>query len=397
MNERRSSPPLLRRLLTSPLQLRRQLLIVPGLALAIALCPVSVSAQEPEEPSPPAQQVPVPEEPDKAESEDPATSLADPAIRKQPHDPCAVTPAGDEPRLDKWRREIFERVCGSAARFDALFGSRRFDEEALRTHGRAGVRVLWDEHDGVDLDGTLKVKVNFPNLDHRVGAFLGREEQDDYLRGTEADLDFLPAFFGREGTEEWLLGLGYRPVSSARSSLDFDAGVDVDSTLDPFVRSRYRRFWLVGDGHLLRARQTVYWTDQKGVGSGTRIDFERAFGSRTLARWSGNLVIDDETEGEGWNTGVTVYHGFSPDKAVSWFVGIEGETEKEVPIEVYGTRFTYRQRMLRDWLFGEVVSGVTWPRDNLQEQRELAFHVGVGFEIQFSGEDLGIGRSRQSQ
>lgn len=329
------------------------------------------------------------EEPPEQSPEEPPPS---PPVRLP--SPCRVPPPPDEELLDQYRREIFETICEAAADFDGFFGSRRFDEEARRTHGRAGLRVVWDEHDHLELDGRLRVNVDFPNLDHRVNAFLGREEKDDFLAGSENALDFLPTFFGREGGEEWLVGLGYRPVKGDRSALDFDAGIDVDSSIDPFVRGRYRHYWLIGEDNLLRARQTVYWTDRKGVGYGTRVDFEHPFGSKTLGRLSGNLVFDDETDGADWNSGITLFHGFSPDHAIAWFIGIDGETGREVPIEDYGTRVTYRQRMLREWFFGEIITGVTWPRDNRQEQRERAYHIGFGFEIQFSGADLGIGRSR---
>jgi hypothetical protein len=322
------------------------------------------------------------------EVEVPQTLVEVRRVEMPAENPCEVGRPRDEARLDKYRREIFETVCQAAAGFDGFFGSRRFDEEARRTHGRAGAQIVWDDHDGIELDGTLKVKVDFPNLDHRFNAFLGREERDGFITGDEGDLNFLPTFFEREGGQEWLVGLGYRPVSNDRSTLDFDVGVDVDSRIDPFLRSRYRRYWLVGDDNLLRARQTVYWSDRKGVGSATRVDYERPLGWRTLGRATGNLVFDDETQGADWNSGITLYRGFTPNSAVAWYVGISGETGKEVPIESYGTRITYRQRMLREWFFGEILTGVTWPRDNLQQTRERAYHFGVGFEIQFSGEDL---------
>lgn len=313
--------------------------------------------------------------------------------RRKATDPCQVRAPRDEEPIDQFRREIFETVCETAARFDAFFGNQRFDEEARRTHGRAGLRVIWDEHDEFEVDGTLKVRVDFPNLDQRLNAFLGREDRDDFLAGAENDLSFLPTFFEREGGQEWLLGLGYRPVGTDRSSLDFDVGVEADFPLDPFVRGRYRYYWLLTDENLLRARQTVYWTNQKNWGSGTRLDFERPISDRTLGRWTGEVVFDGETEGGDWNSGVTIFHGFSPYRAVSWFVGVDGETGHEVPIRDYGTRFTYRQRMLREWFFGEVITGVTWPRDTLEEQREMSFHIGFGFEIQFSGEAFGLGQN----
>lgn len=367
---------------------------------------------------PPAEPVPVPDDPEEPspvyEEQDPEEPIGEeapaepavdeagvledpaetPAAERRAENPCEVRRPRDEARLDQFRREVFETVCEAAAGFDGFFGSRRFDEEARRTHGRAGAQIVWDDHDGIELDGTLKVKVDFPNLDHRFNAFLGREERDEFITGDEGDLNFLPTFFEREGGQEWLVGLGYRPVSNDRSALDVDVGVDVDSHIDPFLRTRYRYYWLVDDDNLLRARQTVYWSDRKGVGSATRVDYERPLGWRTLARLTGNLVFDDETQGGDWNSGVTLYRGFSPNSAVAWYIGINGETGKEVPIEDYGTRITYRQRMLRDWFFGEILTGVTWPRDNLLQQRERAYHFGVGFEIQFSGEDLGIGRRR---
>ncbi|HEX7706852.1 MAG TPA: hypothetical protein VF701_10390 [Thermoanaerobaculia bacterium] len=389
-----------------------------AVAMALALSLLTASAvfgQEMKEvpPEPPAenspvvppgdQTPPVPEEQPEVESpEEEAGEEAEaikgdeevpvPAARRAGN-PCKVRNVGDEPRLDQFRREIFETVCEAAAKFDSFFGNRRFDEEAHRTHGRAGLRVIWDEEDGVDFDGTLKVRVDFPNLDHRVNAFLGREDEDAFLAGTEDNLDFLPQFFQREGRQEWIVGLGYRPVGTSRNALDFDAGVDVGSSVDPFLRSRYRHYWLVGDDNLIRARQTVYWTTRKGVGSGTLLEFERPLGQRTLARVSANVVFDDETEGGDWQTGVTLFRGFSPDAAIAWYVGVDGETGREVPIESYGTRLTYRQRMLREWFFGELITGVTWPRDRLDQRRERAYHLGVGFGIQFSAEGVGLGRN----
>jgi hypothetical protein len=363
------------------------LLLLPPGVMAVAEEPVQAEELQPAETEPieeqaetePVEEADPPEEEPDAESEETVT-------RRPPvsDDPCEVRRAGEEERLDRFRREVYESVCEAAQWFDGFFGSRRFDEEARQTHGRIGLQVVWDEYDGFDLDGRLKVRVDFPNLDRRVNAFLGREDEQAFLTGSEERLDFLPTFFQREGGEEWLLGLGYRPVGNDRSALDFDGGIHVATPVDPFVRARYRYVWLIGDDNLLRARQTVYWTNQRDVGSGTRVDFERPVGTRSLVRWSGNMVFDGQTRGADWDSGVTFFHGFSDDQAISFFAGIDGETDRAVPIENYGTRITYRQRMLREWFFGELITGVTWPRQHLHEQRELSWHFGFGAEIYFS-------------
>lgn len=321
----------------------------------------------------------------------PDPSAAAPAAALPSGDICEVTAPADEPRLDQLRREMFETVCESARWFDGFFGSRRYDEEARKTHGRAQLRLVYDEHDELEVDGRFRARYELPNLDRRVNAFLGREDEEEFVSGVDEGFDFLPDFFRQEGREEWILGLGYRPVSGDRRQTDFDVGVEVRTPLEPFVRGRYRQYWLIGDRNLLRFQESLYWTNVRGFGGTTNLDFERPIGDRFLIRWGNRGTLDEESEGLEWYSGVTLYHGFGPDQAVALSLGAEGETDDEVPLHEYGARLTYRRRMLREWFFGELIGGVSWPRDVPMEPRETSWHFGFGFEIQFSGEDLGVG------
>jgi hypothetical protein len=319
------------------------------------------------------------------------------ATAEAAEDICAVPRPGEEPMLDRMRREMFETVCQSARWFDGFFGSRRFDEEAVRTHGRAQLRMVWDEHDELEVDARFRARYDLPNLDHRVNAFFGRDDEDDLVRGIEPGFDVLPDFFREEGREEWILGLGYRPVGGDRRQTDFDVGVEVRTPLEPFVRGRYRQYWLLGDRNLLRFQESLYWTSQRGAGGTTHLDFERPIGDQFLVRWGNRGTLDEASEGLEWFSGITLYQGFGPDNAVALSLGAEGATDDEVPLHEYGSRLTYRRRMLRDWFFGELIGGVSWPRDHPEQERDPALHFGFGFEIQFSGEDLGVGRARAAR
>jgi hypothetical protein len=366
-----------------------------GAALAPGLAAERVVGEE--EPAPPPALLPAaagdPEaaaagEEDAAVASD-AVASGDEAPRRP--NPCRISARDEEEWLDELRREIFEEVCDGARRFDALFGNRRFDEEARRTNGRVQARLVWDEVEGAELDGRFRINVDFPNLDHRVRAFAGRDEPEEFLTGTDAGFDFLPDFFRQRGSEEWLVGLGYRPASGDRRSTDVDVGVEVETPLEPFVRGRYRQFWVIGDRNLLRVQESLYWRNQRGFGSATRVDLERPVGRQALLRWASLAVYDEVTLGVDWESGVTLFQGFGPHRAVALYVGADGETEAPVGLHELGTRATYRQRMLRDWFFGELIGGVTWPQELPGEGRSPAWHLGVGFEIQFSGEELGAG------
>jgi hypothetical protein len=393
---------------------------------AIALCTLTVllgaaaaAGQPPETPEPPAEGVeeeaaaerveptpaaPAGDEPaaaPEAAEDDGAEPPADDAAaaeeteaaaaERPSRDLCEVAAPADEPRLDQLRREMFETVCESARWFDGFFGSQRYDEEARKTRGRAQLRVVYDEYDDWEIDGRFRARYELPNLDRRVNAFLGREDEEEFISGTDDTFRFLPDFFRGEGREEWIVGLGYRPVSGDRRQTDFDVGVDVDTPLEPFARGRYRQYWLVGDRNLLRAQQSLYWTSQRGFGATTHFDAERPVGDQFLMRWSNRGTIDEESAGVDWFTGVTLYHGFGPDQAIALSLAAEGATDHDVGLHEYGSRVTYRRRMLREWFFGELIGGVSWPRESLLEDRDMAWHFGFGFEIQFSGEDLGVG------
>jgi hypothetical protein len=43
----------------------------------------------------------------------------------------------------------------------------------------------------------------------------------------------------------------------------------------------------------------------------------------------------------------------------------------------------YRRRLHRDWLFLELRSSITWPRETLLENREANLGVGAAVELQF--------------
>jgi hypothetical protein len=285
------------------------------------------------------------------------------------------------------RRGVFESVCNTARWFDGFFGDQRFDDEALETSGRAGLVLLWDEREGFDPKARLRVRVDLPNVDERVNAFFGRDD-DDFISGRNEGFDLQPQLLQTVEDEEWLLGLGYNPIGGARHRLDFDGGVKVRFPLEPFVRGRYRHYWPLAGQHVLRLTETIYWRNQKGFGTTTALGLERACTTTLLARYEVRGTIDESTQGLDWQTGLTVYQGLTETSALAWYVGMDGDTDADVPLRAYGANVRYRQQMLRDWFFGQLQAGVEWPREELEEERDLSWHLGFGFEIHFSGREL---------
>jgi hypothetical protein len=49
----------------------------------------------------------------------------------------------------------------------------------------------------------------------------------------------------------------------------------------------------------------------------------------------------------------------------------------------YGLRVIYRRRIYLEWLFLELRSSITWPRETLIERREPNWSAGIALEMLF--------------
>lgn len=298
-------------------------------------------------------------------------------------DPCRPEGKGTE-WLDIVQLGIFRTVCSSARWFDGFFGDARFDAEAEETRGYLGVDTIYDEHDSLEAKVRFRAEVEFPNLDHRINAFLGRENKEDFVSGRPDGSESLPQFF-RADDREWLVGLGYHPVRGRGPSkyrLDFQAGVEVRFPLEPFVQGRLSRYWFLSDTRLVRFRNIVFWRNQRGFGDTATVDVEQALGQPFLLRWSTSNTFSETTDGLDWYSSLTLYQRLGGIRAMAYTAYVDGETDAVVPLERYGLRAVYRQRMFRKWFYGQLIGGVNFPRDP-GESRETSWELGVGVEIRY--------------
>jgi len=106
---------------------------------------------------------------------------------------------------------------------------------------------------------------------------------------------------------------------------------------------------------------------------------------RLMLRWSnyGNVAQGEDVHGLEWESSLFLFQALSNRRAMTYRALIVGETNAEVPLNNYGFELRYRQRVLREWLFLELVGGVTWPQYTLDQPRDTNFGIGAGFEMYF--------------
>ena len=298
-------------------------------------------------------------------------------------DPCASEYLEGRSWLDWLNLRLHRTACETALWFDHLFGDYRLDEQLEATYGRALVGVIWDEQHGFDDDLSFRARLHFPNMERRLNAFIGRDDREDVLEDAQRrGAASLPQMFDA-ADDEWLVGLGYRPISAGTGDLDFDLGMNFDFPVEPFVRARYKHRTFLSDTDLVRFRHALFWEREDGWGLSTRIDYEHAFANGSMMRWRGAGKISDITVGADWFTELSYYHRLGRRRALAHQIGANGETDRPVQIENYFVRFIYRQQILREWFFLEIGPGMAWRRDTPGEPRDSVPILRFGVEMLF--------------
>jgi len=286
--------------------------------------------------------------------------------------------------IDRMQSALYLSMCSTAAWFDGFFGNARFDDEYQATHGSLAVGALWDERDHWDPSVRFRVQVELPQLSDRFSGFIGKVDADEFVTEQRDDFDTLPRQFGREVDDKVLFGLGYSEPRGPGGHFDASVGTSLESATEPYAKVTYRIALPLLARNLLRLRESIFWEENERLGATTRFDLERLFTDDLLGRWTGSATFTQETEGVRWFSQLTLYQNLHNGRALSYQVGITAESDNDVPITDYGLRVIYRRSIFdRAWLFLELRSSITWPRENLLERREANLGAGIALEMMF--------------
>ena len=293
-------------------------------------------------------------------------------------------PEDKEALLDRTQRTIYEVVNGTSQWFDNFFGSTDLAEGANVSRGLVSVGSRWDERDGFKPRFRLKARFPLPALKQRGRLLIGRGDADELIDGSEGDTgDTLPGQFNDFEDDDWLMGLGYSRDGEMAKGFDLGVGIKLSSPVEPFARITYRWNKAYGEKWLWRPRPRVFWQKERGAGASINSIVDYVVNPSWLLRSWIILVAEDAVDGLGWTNNFIAYQSLSSRNALSYSVFVSGETRNAVETQDVGFELRYRKRIGREWLFMELSTGISWPREFLEEVRESNFAVGIEFEMQF--------------
>lgn len=300
-----------------------------------------------------------------------------------PAGPDAPAPAPGN-WLDLIHEGVYRGVDGAGHWVDGFFAATDPAEARQPTIGRLGLGGYWDQRGAFDPSFRLRARVPFENMRNRVGLLLGRGPEREVVENRpRAGTDSLPNRFNDIEDDAWLLGLGYNARGDLGRGLELDAAVRLRADPELLARAIYRWNAELSDRTLLRPSQTVFWRRTRGFGGTTTVTLDHLLGSRFLVRTAIAGTVAEDTDGIEWQSYATLFQDLRGRDSLAFSIVAAGETSAPVELQNYGLQVRYRRRILRDWLFVELLQSVTWPRELVAEDRDLNLGFGVGIEMYF--------------
>jgi hypothetical protein len=305
------------------------------------------------------------------------------AQEQQRAEPCRQPADPEAQVVDDLHRQLYRMMCGASLWFDGLFGEERHPAAAQKTTGRLELSGTYSQRDGAKVRTLFNARMVLPNMQDRVEAFVGRDDQDEFVQGRTEGLALRPLFVNMEREDRWVAGLGYGLPGSYKQKTDVRVGVRGGlRTPETFAQARFRRNFFIGERDLWHFREIVFWTNREGFGATTVVDYDHVISPRRMFRWANTATNSQDTHAWWWRSAFVLYRNLADRQAVAYESFVRGETQAEVPLQEYGLRTIYRRGLKsRPWLYGELVLGYSWPRFERTEKRDGSAAIGLGIEI----------------
>ncbi len=330
------------------------------------------------------------EEPSPDEDLDSVTDLQPEKPSEYPRvkpQPCDQIYASDYWLLDSTRATLEETLCKTALWLDGVTGEEGNVLAARRSRGRAELSYYHSEFGGADVRVRLKVRVELPVLKERLSAFIGLDDDEEFVQGRSEGFALRSEFPSLGDDDDWLAGLGYSFPGSQNFRSEFRVGARGITDTEVFIQNRFQYLPYADHNDVLTLREILFWTNEEGFGATTGIDWMHVLHDDLLARWDNVGTVSQERLGLDWRSAALLYMQTGDNRGVAIQAFIRGETRHPVPVREYGLRVIHRLPLLGERLFLELITGYTWPQIDPAEEREGSFGFGAGLELPFGPQD----------
>lgn len=325
-----------------------------------------------------------------------ALAASDQACEEPDNQPASKPEASEVSAVIEGAQEVIEdtgtalekTACNSALWLDGLMRDGDGDVAAARrTTGYVETSFTESEFFGTDVRIRARVRMELPNWQRRLHVYVGRENQEDFVRDRSTPDGLRSEFSGVGENDQWLAGLGYSLPDGKRLRTDLRIGAASLQHPHAFAQARARFTLYADERDLLYARSTLFWDTRERLGLTTGLEYNRVLYPDLLLRLKESGTISQESEGLEWVSAAILYQRLRKDRGVAWEAFVRGRSQAPEPLREYGARVVFQFPLLRERLIGEVLAGYSWPRTDPDLDREGSYLAGAGLKLLFGEDD----------
>jgi hypothetical protein len=328
--------------------------------------------------SPATPQAPVQPEPDQLTGAEPGT--ADAPLNTHP---CARADSADDMIVDNTRQLLEEQTCKAALWLDGLFGKVGDAEAARRTRGFLELSNVYSQFEGFDSRARLHIEFDLPVAKNQLSAFVGRENDEDFVRGRTDASELRATFPTLSEQNQWLAGLGYSLPDTSNTQTSVRVGVRGLGPPTAFVQGQLRYTLYADDDDVAYVKSTPFWNTRDRAGVTQSFDYSHVLSKHYLARWYSVGTISQRSKGLNWRNSAILYHNLENKRGLAYEAFIRGETDEPEPLYEYGGRVLFRHPFLGQKLFAEWAAGYSFPRTDPNKPRNGSANVGLSIDLPF--------------
>ncbi|MFL1455789.1 hypothetical protein ACJO5Y_15250 [Marinobacter sp. GN3S48] len=295
-----------------------------------------------------------------------------------------------EPRDSYWLRFSNwvlrqERTQGSRVQALGEWADRTFSGAATgmpnnQSYLRLGFATESEYGDPAQLDPEARFRLDIPTVEEKLRLVI-ESESDELIPLAERRRNRQLTEEERSETEA-TGALRYLSEVGDAINLSNDVGVRLRFPTDAFWRVTADKRWQLDDNWRLKAEQRLYYFHQDGWGTRTSFGAGRNLGngwkflSASEMEW-----VHEERKFEMAQT-FNFHKRLNNRATLSPRLGILGESQPNWRQTSIFADLTYRHRLHSDWLYGEIIPALEFPRDeSFKDRGSLVLRI----ELYFSG------------
>ncbi|AZT85883.1 hypothetical protein EHN06_13965 [Marinobacter sp. NP-4(2019)] len=278
-----------------------------------------------------------------------------------------------------------ERTQGSRVQALGEWADRTFSgaDNGLpnnQSYLRLGFATESEYGDPAQLEPEAKFRLDIPTVKEKLRLVI-ESESDELIPLSERRRDRQLTEEERSDTEA--TG-ALRYLSEVGDAINFsaDVGVRLRFPTDAFWRIKADKRWQLDKNWILTAEQRLYYFHQDGWGTRTWIGGSRDIGSGwTFLSASEMEWVHDDRKFEMAQT-FNFHKRLNNRATLSPRLGVLGESQPNWRHTSVFADLTYRYRLHSDWLFGEIIPALEFPREeSFKDHGSLILRI----ELYFSG------------